>query len=353
MSGKRRKYTASFGSRRPRLVIETGRPGGAHAVAEIGVAEQMLGRWVRLQRQAAAGDTGALLDADERAELERLRREKAELRLDREFLKKGAPSRCGQLQADRDQLIAAGQTVCADLCRSVPFRGANPAGSQEVLAFDVAEQLVHFGGVFGLVLRARACRRANARIRHDRRGYQWGHVIPQSLSGYPSRDSTPWAARLPGTDLAHMCGGRKGADGEERYRGVRPDRAVHALAGALTGTVVAVAGDGSQDDPQVSGASVSGGYPSRRGTPDRRAESRDGLSDWLIQGIDVAADRAASGPDQGLAGWRRYFPVRTIPAAGAVSGGDDLCRDLRDESLYERQENPSSLELGYPTCPYN
>ena len=50
-----------------------------------------LGRWVRLQRQAAAaGDTGAVLDADERAELERLRRENAELRLDREFLKKAA-----------------------------------------------------------------------------------------------------------------------------------------------------------------------------------------------------------------------------------------------------------------------
>jgi transposase len=49
----------------------------------------VLGRWVRLQRQAAAaGDTGAVLDADERAELERLRRENAELRLDREFLKK-------------------------------------------------------------------------------------------------------------------------------------------------------------------------------------------------------------------------------------------------------------------------
>ena len=39
---------------------------------------------------AAAGDTGAVLDADERAELERLRRENAELRLDREFLKKAA-----------------------------------------------------------------------------------------------------------------------------------------------------------------------------------------------------------------------------------------------------------------------
>jgi transposase len=44
---------------------------------------------VRLARQAASsGDTGAVLDADERAGLQRLRRENAELGLDREFLKK-------------------------------------------------------------------------------------------------------------------------------------------------------------------------------------------------------------------------------------------------------------------------
>jgi transposase len=92
MSGKRRKYTPEFREQAARLVIETGRP-VAHVAAEIGVGEQVLGRWVRLQRQAAAaGDTGAVLDADERAELERLRRENAELRLDREFLKKAAAS---------------------------------------------------------------------------------------------------------------------------------------------------------------------------------------------------------------------------------------------------------------------
>jgi transposase len=49
------------------------------------------GRWVRLQRRAAsAGDTAAVLDADGHAQLERLRRENAELRLDRELLKKAA-----------------------------------------------------------------------------------------------------------------------------------------------------------------------------------------------------------------------------------------------------------------------
>jgi transposase len=87
MSGKRRKYTPEFREQAARLAIETGRP-VAHVAAEIGVGEQVLGRWARLADDA--GNTGAVLDADERAELERLRRENAELRLDREFLKKGA-----------------------------------------------------------------------------------------------------------------------------------------------------------------------------------------------------------------------------------------------------------------------
>ena len=54
-----------------------------------GVGEQLLGRWVR-QTRADGDDNGAVLDADERAELERLRKENAELRLDRQFLKKAA-----------------------------------------------------------------------------------------------------------------------------------------------------------------------------------------------------------------------------------------------------------------------
>ena len=90
MSGKRKKYTPEFREQAARLVIETGRP-IAHVAAEIGVGEQLLGRWVRAAKAAAgAGDNDAVLDADERAELERLRKENAELRLDRQFLKKAA-----------------------------------------------------------------------------------------------------------------------------------------------------------------------------------------------------------------------------------------------------------------------
>jgi transposase len=89
MSGKRRKDTPEFREQAARLVIETGRP-VAHVAAEIGVGEQVLRRWVRQREAAAVGDTARVLDADERAELERLRRENAELRLDRAFLKKAA-----------------------------------------------------------------------------------------------------------------------------------------------------------------------------------------------------------------------------------------------------------------------
>ncbi len=50
---------------------------------------QLLGRWVAVERAAMDAPPDAL-DVDERAELVRLRRENAELRMDRWFLKKAA-----------------------------------------------------------------------------------------------------------------------------------------------------------------------------------------------------------------------------------------------------------------------
>jgi transposase len=111
MSGKRKKYTPEFREQAARLVIETGRP-IAHVAAEIGVGEQLLGRWVRLAQQRAGGtDTDAVLDADERAELERLRKENAELRLDTQFNKSresGSDSRLLHLVERRCELSAGG-----------------------------------------------------------------------------------------------------------------------------------------------------------------------------------------------------------------------------------------------------
>ena len=88
MSGKRKTYTPAYRREAAHLVIDTGRP-VAHVATEIGVGAQLLGRWVALER-ARTDQPAAVLDGDERAELARLRTENAELRMDREFLKKAA-----------------------------------------------------------------------------------------------------------------------------------------------------------------------------------------------------------------------------------------------------------------------
>ena len=88
MGAKRKSYTPKFRQEAAHLVIDTQRTIVAVA-GEIGVGEQLLGRWVAIER-ARMDDPPEALDINERAELERLRREVAELRMDREFLKKAA-----------------------------------------------------------------------------------------------------------------------------------------------------------------------------------------------------------------------------------------------------------------------
>jgi transposase len=88
MGAKRKSYTPKYRQEAAHLVIDTGRT-IAQVARDIGVGEQLLGRWVAIERSRMA-DPPEALDVDERAELERLRREVAELRMDREFLKKAA-----------------------------------------------------------------------------------------------------------------------------------------------------------------------------------------------------------------------------------------------------------------------
>lgn len=88
MGAKRKSYTPNYRAEAARLVIDTGRT-IVEVAREIGVGEALLGRWVAVER-AKMDDPPEALDADERAELARLRREVAELRMDRAFLKKAA-----------------------------------------------------------------------------------------------------------------------------------------------------------------------------------------------------------------------------------------------------------------------
>jgi transposase len=90
-SRKRRNYTPAYRREAARLVIDTGRP-IVQVAKEIGVGEALLGRWVVAQERARDADPPPALGIDERAELERLQVENAELRMDRELLKKPRPS---------------------------------------------------------------------------------------------------------------------------------------------------------------------------------------------------------------------------------------------------------------------
>nr|WP_156996518.1 IS3 family transposase [Knoellia aerolata] len=94
MGAKRKSYTPQYRRDAAHLVIDTGRTIAAVAT-EIGVGEPLLGRWVAKER-ARMDEPPPAVDINERAELERLRAENAQLRMDREFLKKSGLLRGGE-----------------------------------------------------------------------------------------------------------------------------------------------------------------------------------------------------------------------------------------------------------------
>ena len=63
----------------------------ADVARSLGISDATLSNWVVAEREerARAGDPGAL-DASEREELKRLRKENADLKMDREILRKAA-----------------------------------------------------------------------------------------------------------------------------------------------------------------------------------------------------------------------------------------------------------------------
>jgi transposase len=85
MSEKRKKYDREFREGAVRIVEETGKP-IAQVARDLGMVAGTLGNWVKESREAAEGTRG--LSKDDREELKRLRDENAELRMERDVLKR-------------------------------------------------------------------------------------------------------------------------------------------------------------------------------------------------------------------------------------------------------------------------
>lgn len=85
MSQKRKKYDREFREGAVRIVEETGKP-IAQVARDLGVVEGTLGNWVKQAREAREGRDG--MSKDDFEELKRLRAEVAELRMERDVLKR-------------------------------------------------------------------------------------------------------------------------------------------------------------------------------------------------------------------------------------------------------------------------
>lgn len=84
----RRHFTQEYKDQAVSLVLDSGRS-IAEVAKSIGVHEMTLGKWVKKARDNGAVPDRALTE-NEREELERLRKENAVLRMERDFAKKVA-----------------------------------------------------------------------------------------------------------------------------------------------------------------------------------------------------------------------------------------------------------------------
>jgi transposase len=82
----RRKFDPDFREGAVRIVKESGRP-IAQVARELGINDGTLANWVTMDRLAHESGNGRLSES-ERAELVRLRRENAELAMERDVLKR-------------------------------------------------------------------------------------------------------------------------------------------------------------------------------------------------------------------------------------------------------------------------
>jgi transposase-like protein len=88
----KKSFSPEFRDEAVKMVIETSRP-IARVAKELGINEGTLGSWVSRYRHEHVGEEPPLA-VSERVRLRELERETRELRMENEFLKKGAPRTC-------------------------------------------------------------------------------------------------------------------------------------------------------------------------------------------------------------------------------------------------------------------
>ena len=89
MGQARKKYTQEYKDEAVELVISSGRP-IAEIARNLGINEGTLANWVNTAKKSGKLKEKPL-DTDERARLKELEDENRRLRMERDFLKKGAP----------------------------------------------------------------------------------------------------------------------------------------------------------------------------------------------------------------------------------------------------------------------
>jgi transposase len=85
----RKTYTTEYKEEASDYVISTGKP-VAEAARELGIGEQMLGRWVKARRLARGLDKAPALSLEEKAEVRELKRRVKGMEDEIAFLKKAA-----------------------------------------------------------------------------------------------------------------------------------------------------------------------------------------------------------------------------------------------------------------------
>jgi transposase len=96
MGSTRRRFTPEYKAEAVQFVISSSRP-IAEVARNLGIVEGTLGNWVAKARENGEAKEPDL-DVSERAELQRLRKECQQLRMERDFLKKAAAFFASQSQ---------------------------------------------------------------------------------------------------------------------------------------------------------------------------------------------------------------------------------------------------------------